>query len=114
MLSILIQLNPGYLSGIMGEDSLVLQGRPRLRLWAGHRPQAKLILAQARKSAGTQEGRGGGGGDTGQGRLRESFSPERRTESDWKAFGSLLFHKRPEWPWVSHPTPLAFAAESQF
>lgn len=61
MLSILIQLNPGYLLGIMEKDSLVLQRRgmtegvSRVQV-----PQAKLIVAQARKSARLQEARGVG------------------------------------------------------
>lgn len=59
MLSILIQLNPGYLLGIMGKDSLALQrwgmaeGVSRVQ-----GPQAELIVAQARKSESLQEATG--------------------------------------------------------
>lgn len=61
MLSILIQLNPGYLLGIMEKDSLVLQRQGMTEGVSGVQvPQAKLIVAQARKSARLQEARGVG------------------------------------------------------
>lgn len=62
MLSILIQLNPGYLLGIMGKDS------PLLQRWGMTEevsrvpgPPATLIVAHARRPASLQEGGGGWG-----------------------------------------------------
>lgn len=57
MLSILIQLNPGYLLGIMEKDSLVFQRRGMTEGPSGvQKPPAELIVARA----GNGWGRGGG------------------------------------------------------
>lgn len=79
MLSILIQLNPGYLSGIMEEDSLVLQSRGVTEGVGKVQASSKIDCGTGRKISECPGGRRMGGGRD-SGLRRQCFSLGMRTE----------------------------------
>lgn len=78
MLSILIQLNPGYLSGIMEEDSLALWSRGVTEGVGKVQASSKIDCGTGRRVSECPGGRRMGGRDSGL--RRECFSLGMRTE----------------------------------
>lgn len=77
------------------------------RVWG---PHAELVTAGARRSPGGSWEARGSTRPAGVAFLRGL-----RQESGWSVseFESLLSHKMVEWPWESHPMPLAFGLAAE-